>query len=162
MPFRGMSAMERKREFVVFAAAEGANVRELCRRFGISPTTGYKWLGRYRAEGAAGLVEQSRRPKTSRLRTPAAVEAKVIEVRDRSNNVWGGRKIKRALEDRGEADVPAASTIARILRRHDRVTEAGSAEHPGACGASSGIARTSCGKWTSRATSLCTAAVAIR
>jgi transposase InsO family protein len=132
MPFRGMSAMERKREFVVFAAAEGANVRELCRRFGISPTTGYKWLGRYQAEGAAGLIEQSRRPKTSRLRTPAAVEAKVIEVRDRSNNVWGGRKIKRALKDRGEADVPAASTIARILRRHDRLTEAGSAEHPGA------------------------------
>ena len=28
MPFRGMSAMERKREFVAFAAAEGANVRE--------------------------------------------------------------------------------------------------------------------------------------
>ena len=93
MPFRGMSAMDQKREFVVFAA-EGANFRELCRRFGIRPTTGYKWLERYRREGLAGLAEQSRRPQSSPSHTPAAVEAKVLAVRARSNNVWGGRKIK--------------------------------------------------------------------
>ena len=45
MPYRGMSAMDEKREFVEFAMSEGVNVRELCRRFRISPTTGYKWLG---------------------------------------------------------------------------------------------------------------------
>jgi transposase-like protein len=131
MPFREVSVMDQKREFVVFAAAEGANVRELCRRFGISPTTGYKLLERYRERGLAGLVAQSRRPKTSPRRTPAGVEAKVLALRDRSNNVWGGRKIRRALEDRGEADLPAASTITQILRRHDRLTEAGAGEHPG-------------------------------
>jgi len=131
MPFREVSVMDQKREFVVFASAEGANIRELCRRFGISPTTGYKLLGRYRDEGMAGLAERSRRPRTSRLRTAADVEAKVLEVRDRSNNAWGGRKIRRVLEDRGEADVPAASTITEILRRRDRLTAARSAEHPG-------------------------------
>ena len=76
MPFRGMSAMDQKREFVVFAAAEGANVRPLCRRFGISPTTGYKWLERYRREGLAGLAEQSRRPRLSPCRTPPASKRK--------------------------------------------------------------------------------------
>jgi transposase InsO family protein len=131
MPFREVSVMDRKREFVVFAAADGANVRQLCRRFGISPTTGYKLLERFWERGLAGLIEQSRRPKTSPRRTPAAVEAQVLALRDRSNNVWGGRKIRRALEDRGEADLPAASTITQILRRHDRLTEAGAAEHPG-------------------------------
>ena len=131
MPFREVSVMDQKREFAVFAAAEGANVRELCRRFGVSPMTGYKWLARYRREGVAGLAEESRRPRSSPLRTPAAVEAKVLEVRDLSNNVWGGRKIKRTLERSGAADVPAASTITAILRRHDRLTETGSAEHPG-------------------------------
>src|SRR5271166_6810246 len=131
MPFRGVSVMDQKREFVVFAAAEGANVRALCRRFGISPTTGYKWLERYRREGLAGLAEQSRRPRLSPCRTPPAVEAKVVAVRERSNNVWGGRKIRRALEDCGEAEVRAASTITAILRRCDRLTEAGSAEHRG-------------------------------
>ncbi|HET9067760.1 MAG TPA: IS481 family transposase, partial [Amaricoccus sp.] len=39
MPFSGVSAMDRKREFVELAGVEGANVRELCRRFGVSPTT---------------------------------------------------------------------------------------------------------------------------
>jgi transposase len=63
MPFREVSVMDQKREFVVFAAAEGANVRELCRRFGISPTTGYKLLERYRERGLAGLIGLSRRPK---------------------------------------------------------------------------------------------------
>jgi transposase len=131
MPFREVSVMDRRREFVVFAAADGANVRVLCRRFGISPTTGYKLLERYRERGLAGLIEQSRRPKSSPRRTPAAVEAKVLALRDCSNNVWGSRKIRRALEDRGEGDIPAASTITQILRRHDRPTEAGSAEHRG-------------------------------
>jgi transposase InsO family protein len=131
MPFRGMSAMDRKREFVEFAMSEGANIRELCRRFGISPTTGYKWLVRHRDQGLAGLIERSRRPKSSPRRAAPAIEAKVLEVRDRSNNAWGGRKIKRALENRGEADIPAASTITEILRRHDRLTETGSAQHPG-------------------------------
>ncbi|RVC65244.1 helix-turn-helix domain-containing protein, partial [Mesorhizobium sp. M00.F.Ca.ET.038.03.1.1] len=44
MPFYEVSMMDQKREFVEFASREWANVRELCRRFGISPTTGYKWL----------------------------------------------------------------------------------------------------------------------
>jgi transposase InsO family protein len=131
MPFREVSAMDQKREFVTFATMEGANIRELCRRFGISAPTGYRWLGRYRQEGLAGLFERSRRPRSSPRRAAPAIEAKVLEVRDRSNNVWGGRKIRRVLEDRGEADIPAASTITAILRRHDRLTETGLAEHPG-------------------------------
>jgi transposase InsO family protein len=131
MPFCEVSMMDQKREFVEFATKEGANIRKLCRRFGISPTTGYKWRERCRAEGLAGLVEHSRRPHSSPQRTSTAVEAKVLKVRDDSNGVWGGRKIKRTLEDCGETDVPAASTITAILRRHDRLTEAGSAQHPG-------------------------------
>jgi len=131
MPFREVSVMDQKREFVVFAAAEGVNFRELCRRFGVSPTTGYKWLNRHRREGLAGLEERSRRPRSCPLRTAGAVEAKVLEVRALSNNAWGGRKIKRTLEDRGEVDIPAASTITEIMRRHGRLTEVQSAEHPG-------------------------------
>ena len=131
MPFRGTSVMDQKRDFVVFAMAEGANIRQLCRRFEISPTTGYKWVERYQQEGLAGLAERSRRPKASPLRTAAAIEAKVLAIRERSNNAWGGRKIRRALQDRGEIDIPAASTITEILRRHDRLNEDGSAAHPG-------------------------------
>ncbi|WP_348528017.1 helix-turn-helix domain-containing protein, partial [Mesorhizobium sp.] len=131
MPFYEVSMMDRKREFVEFASREWANVRELCRRFGISPTTGYKWLERYRSEGPAGLVERSRRPHLSPQRTASAIEARVLQVRDESNDVWGGRKIRQAMKRHGELDIPAASTITAILRRHDRLTEATAAQHPG-------------------------------
>src|SRR4051794_41956852 len=63
MPFREVSIVEQRREFIAFAVKDGANIRELCRRFGISRQTAYKWLERYRREGVAGLKARSRRPE---------------------------------------------------------------------------------------------------
>ena len=57
-----MSVMSERAEFVVLALADGANVSALCRRFGVSRKTGYKWLSRYATEGSARLADQSRRP----------------------------------------------------------------------------------------------------
>ena len=65
MSWKDVSVMSQRAEFVVLSWVEGANVSELCRRFGVSRKTGYKWLSRYAAEGRAGLVDQSRRPKVS-------------------------------------------------------------------------------------------------
>ena len=75
MPFREVSAMAEKEEFVSLARAPDANIRALCRRFGISPTNGYKWLARFEAEGRAGLAERSRAPLNQPARTCAAIEA---------------------------------------------------------------------------------------
>ena len=44
MPWQEVSVMDQRREFVLLAMQEGVNRRELCRRFGISPDVGYKWL----------------------------------------------------------------------------------------------------------------------
>jgi transposase-like protein len=46
MPWREVSTVDQRREFVALASLEGANRRALCRRFGISAQTGYKWLSR--------------------------------------------------------------------------------------------------------------------
>ena len=116
MPFTGVSAMDRKREFVQLALADGANRRELCRRFGVSASLGYRLLARYRAEGDAGLVERSRRPASSPSRTGEAVEAAVLAVRA-EHPAWGGRKIAAVLRRRGLA-APSPSTVTEILRRH--------------------------------------------
>jgi transposase InsO family protein len=116
MPWREVSVVDLRREFVMLACQEGANVSALCRRFGISRKTGYKWLAR--ADGAApALGDRSRRPKYSPRRTPAAMEASVVAVRA-EHPCWGGRKIARRLADLGETEVPAASTVTAILRRH--------------------------------------------
>ena len=117
MPWNPCDAMKLKRDFVELAAHDGVNMRELCRRFGISAPTGYKWLARHREQGAAGLVERSRCPRASPARTRAEIETAVIDAR-RIHPAWGGRKIRRWLENRGLAGVPSASTVTEILRRH--------------------------------------------
>jgi transposase InsO family protein len=112
--------MESRREFVMVATQEGTNIRALCRRFGISPKTGYKWLKRYAADGVAGLADRSRRPHTSPRRTPAEMVARVCAMRrDPRRRTWGGRKIHHALVRDAVEGVPAPSTITRILGEAD-------------------------------------------
>jgi len=118
MPWGVVSIMDQRREFVRLALGEDVNIRALCRRFGVSPQTGYKWLGRWRA-GERALVDRSRRPLSSPSRSSPSQEAKVLEVRD-AHPAWGPRKIARVLERQGQT-APARSTIGEILRRHDRI-----------------------------------------
>jgi transposase InsO family protein len=120
MPWREVSVMDQRREFVGLAMQEGANRRELCRRFGISSAVGYKWLGRWAAEGE--LTDRSRRPHHSPLRTERPVEEHVLAVRD-AHPAWGARTIARHLENAG-LTAPAISTVHEILRRHGRVKPA--------------------------------------
>src|ERR1700744_5554682 len=98
MPWREVSVMDQRREFVGLAMQEGANRRELCRRFGISSAVGYKWLGRWAAEGE--LTDLARRPHHSPLRTERPVEEHVLAVRD-AHPAWGARTIARHLENAG-------------------------------------------------------------
>ena len=84
---------------------------------GVCPTSGYKWIERWRAEGREGLSDRSRRPLTSPGRSSAAIEERVLAVR-RAHPSWGGRKIRRVLQRAGLAEAPSASTATAILRRH--------------------------------------------
>ena len=118
MPWWKVSIMDQRREFVALASLEGSNRRELCRRFGISAQTGYKWLSRA-GEEAADLRDRSRRPHTSPSRSDAAVETSVLAIRD-AHPAWGARKIERLLIRDG-IEPPALSTIHAILKRHGRV-----------------------------------------
>jgi transposase InsO family protein len=118
MPWREVSIMDQRREFVRLAMQEGANRRELCRRFGIHPDTGYKWVGRW-AAGDRELADRSRRPHTSPRRSAAAIEELVLGVRD-AHPAWGARKIARCL-DREGVTPPSFSTVHEILCRHGRV-----------------------------------------
>ncbi len=117
MPFHEVSRMVSKLEFVRLASVEGANVRLLCRRFGVAPATGYKWLARYGERGLAGLEETSRRPHRSPCRSEPGIEAAVLAVRAQ-HPAWGGRKIRARLLQAGAEMAPAPSTITAILRRH--------------------------------------------
>ena len=127
MPFKEQSIVMQREEFCLLALMPGANIRELCRRSGISPTTGYEWLQRYRGQGVLGLQDRSRRPLTSPLRTDEDIEALVVAVRQ-AHPAWGGRKIRKVLENDGLTIPPSASTITAILRRHDLLDGPGAGE----------------------------------
>lgn len=120
--------MDLREEFVRFATAPGAKIRELCRRYGVSPTTGYKWLERYSEHGKPGLEDRSRRPHRQPLRTAPEVEEAVLSVFDEYPG-WGNRMIRARLLALGCEAVPSASTIQSILRRHGRIAQRSQKHH---------------------------------
>jgi transposase InsO family protein len=112
----------------MLARQEGANIRELCRRYGVQPRIGYKWLERYAREGEAGLVDRSRRPHHSPRRTPSEIEAEIVALRC-EHPCWGGRKLQRRLCELGVAAAPSPSTVTAVLHRHHLIEEGESAKH---------------------------------
>jgi transposase InsO family protein len=117
MPWKECSQMSSRLEFVLLASAPSANIRQLCRIFGISPKTGYKLLARFHASGEAGLQDLSRRPKSSPGRTSDLVEQAVLELHVKYP-YWGARKLQALLPD--HVPKPHPNTIAAILRRHGK------------------------------------------
>src|SRR5688572_28823252 len=115
MGWSEVSIMSVRREFVQLARQEGANMRELCRRYGISPTTAYKWIDRG-AEETETYQDRSRRPLHSPNRTGERIERLILEIRD-EHPFWNARKIRHLLWRQLGADhhLPAASTVGQIL-----------------------------------------------
>ena len=128
MPWQECSVETLRQEFVMLASQEHANIRQLCRRFAISPDTAYRWLARYRQEGKDGLRDRSRRPLHAPTQTDPVIEDAVCAVRV-AHPAWGGRKIRRSLLDHAVTAVPAASTMTDILRRHDLLDPSQAAKH---------------------------------
>ena len=119
MPWKEKTVMEQRKEFIE-QAAECSNFSELCREYGISRKTGYKWLKRFRE--TSSLEDQSRRPKHPYLKTAPAVEAAILAMRE-ENPSWGGKTIRTVLEADGISNLPSAKTCCNILKRNGCVFE---------------------------------------
>jgi len=128
MPWKEVSIMSQRREFVTFASSENANIRDLCCKFNISPTTAYKWLARYRAEGESGLADRSRRPHSSPFQTSPKVERRIVALHHKYP-AWGGRKLRDRALMLGHTQLPSPSTITEILRRNQLLNPEESAKH---------------------------------
>ena len=115
MPWLETNVMDQRIEFVAQTLGQNVNFSELCREFGISRPTGYRWLNRYRQVGSfAELQEKSRRPHHSPRRTTARTEEEVKKLRTKYG--WGARKLKDRLWIEKGLDVTEI-TINRILKR---------------------------------------------
>jgi transposase InsO family protein len=130
MPWKEMTVVSSRREFVVLASKPDRNMTRLCERFGISRKTGYKWLRRYHRDGVDGLEDRSRRPDCSPEGTPEATTQAIVTVRD-EHPAWGPLKLRKVLLNIGYADdeLPSPRTFANVLRRTGRIDPQHSARH---------------------------------
>jgi transposase InsO family protein len=97
------------RQLIVDRVAAGRPVAHIAAELGVSRQTAYRWVGRYRAEGTAGLRDRSSRPRSSPRRTSADREQEVLQARQALR--FGPLRIAAA------TGVPAR-TVTRILHRH--------------------------------------------
>ena len=111
--------MTSRQEFLSLAAGPECNFSRLCRRFGISRKTGYKWLQRTQQSDPCDVRDRSRRPLHSPARTDATLEQEVVSMRDQTR--WGARKISWCLK-RDQQLMLAKSTVHSILQRYGRIT----------------------------------------
>jgi putative transposase len=122
MPWRTTNAMDARIGFIADIGRDEESMVGLCERYGISRQTGYRWLWRYRQDGAAGLMERSHAPLHHGLATPAALVTAIEGLR-RERPSWGPRKIIAKLSmQEPSLQWPSPSTAGEILKRAGLVT----------------------------------------
>ena len=84
--------MDQRIEFAM-KAVNCPNFRELCREYGISRKTGYKWRERFVQEGLGGLRELSRRPRSHADQLSEQVVCEIVRLKN-AHRHWGPRKIQ--------------------------------------------------------------------
>jgi transposase InsO family protein len=115
MPWKEIKVMNQRSEFVL-RAMQTANFRDLCREYGISPKTGYKWKERFIEEGLAGMADQSRRPVSTPGGLAEAVVCELVELKQK-HLTWGARKIQELYARRHGGQAPSESSVKRVLTR---------------------------------------------
>jgi putative transposase len=120
MPWKETCLMDEKVSFIAACREEG-NFAEVCRRFGISRKTGYKWLGRYDGEGIEGLKERPPIVVEPPNATPVAVVSAIVTAR-KEHPLWGPKKLRAVLlQAMPDKHWPAPSTIGEVLKRHGMI-----------------------------------------
>lgn len=125
MPWKETCAVDERMTFVVNYLEHEWPMAALCREFGISRKTGYKWVGRYIEERGSGVSEHSRAPHRHPHAVTSGIEQAVVAARS-AHPTWGPRKLRVWLSRQDSSVVwPAVSTIGQILKRHGLVVGRG-------------------------------------
>ena len=119
MVLKVVTMAEMRFEVLLEVERTGLTVTEVCRRYGISRNTYYRYRRRYLAEGLDGLEDRSHKPRSSPGQIPAETEILIVEMR-KDHPRWGARRIRAEL-DRAGVDPPAVSTVHQVLRRNGLV-----------------------------------------
>lgn len=115
MTWKVSCVMDERLKFIADCLSEKFSMSELCRRYGVSRKTGYKWLARYREGGLDELKDRSRAPRLH----PNAVAPELVDMIIAfkcEHMLWGPAKIRvKLLERHPKMCWPAISTIGDLL-----------------------------------------------
>ena len=115
MPWKETDAMKERRAFIDEMLKQNKPFRELCRDYGISEKTGYKWKKRFYEQGYTGLAEESRAPLEHPNTVDGDTAAELIRLR-LAHPSWGGKKLL-VLYARAHPglSLPSLSSVNRII-----------------------------------------------
>lgn len=120
MPWKVETVDETREEFVRKILGKEKSMAALCRVYGISRPTGYKWLKRYQA--GEKMVDQSRKPFRTANRISTEAEDKIVAAR-KAEPAIGAMKTWKMLINDNWADPPSVSTINAVFRRNGLITK---------------------------------------
>ena len=117
MPWKETNAMKEKRSFIDAMLKQNRPFRELCREWGISEKTGYKWRNRFLEQGYAGLAEESRAPREHPNTIDGDTAAELVRLR-LAHPTWGAKKLL-VLYQRAHpnAPLPSLASVNRIIEK---------------------------------------------
>jgi len=117
MPWKELSNMNLKTEFIMKSLEPFCNFTELCAEFGISTKTGYKWKERFMQFGLHGLEDQPRRPHSSPTQVSEDVIFTILKLKQKKMS-WGSPKIHKIYCDsHSEKEYISRATVDRILKK---------------------------------------------
>src|SRR3990172_2053705 len=123
MPWRELSPMDEKVRFIEAFRSGVFRFAELCAFFDISRKTGYKWVGRWKEQGRAGLEDRSHAVRCCPHGMREDVAAVLLAIR-RKHRGWGPAKLLRIVHKRRPSlPLPARSTTAARFKRHGLVEQ---------------------------------------
>jgi transposase InsO family protein len=120
MPWKETTMSDQRQYFVQDLLEHKLTMAAACRKYGISRSTGYKWLRRYQRQPHQPLKELSKRPKNSPAKTCPQLEALIGSVRQQYH--WGALKIWQYLQNQPIPDLPTVRTVHNILKRQGHLT----------------------------------------
>jgi putative transposase len=115
MPWMETDVVDQRTEFVLRVLRNRERFGDVCREFGVSRKTGYKWKERFLQDGLAGLSDHSRRPNTTPNEINETMVCQVVKLK-LAHPSWGARKLRSVLErTTPQNDLPSESSFKRIL-----------------------------------------------
>lgn len=111
MPWNESWIVDQRLQFLSSYQQKEMSLSDLCREFGVSRPTGYRWINRYKEVGPEGLLDRSRKPHGCSHATLEATENAILALRSKHPS-WGARKLKARLEKvQPRVNWPAPSTF---------------------------------------------------